>query len=305
MRHLLCYLNGSFVTEDQARIHAGDLGLARGYAVFDYLRTYQGRPFYLKEHLLRLSYSAKEIDLSLPKTLDEIQEIIEFLLEKNSPGEFGIKIIITGGISPDQLLPAGSSSLIVLVYPFKPYPIELYTNGIKAVTTHLTRSMPKSKTLQYIPAIIALQKGRLENAMEALFLNSKKEILEATTSNFFAFKNGCLVTVDSEEILFGITREVVLNVARPHFDIRTVAVQYDEIGTLDEAFITSSNREILPVICIDKQMIGDGKVGPKTRFLMDQFREYTVKADWPSLNIERYQFDFKEVPAESLLSDLL
>jgi len=299
MRHLLCYVNGSFVTEDQAWMHASDLGMVTGYAVFDYLRTYQGRPFYLKEHLLRLGYSAKEIGLLLPKTLDEIQEIVAFLLEKNGPGEFGIKIIVTGGISPDQLMPAGSSSLIVLVYPFKAYPKEWYTHGIKAVTTDLSRSIPKSKTLQYIPAIIALQKGRLENAMEALFLNSKKEILEATTSNFFAFKNGALVTVDTEEILFGITREVVLNVAKPHFEIRTQAVQYEEIASLEEAFITSSNKEILPVVCIDKHIIGEGKVGPKTRYLMDLFHEYTAKGNWPPLDIERYQM------VKHVLSDLV
>lgn len=288
MQKLMCYINGSFVTEDQVWIHAADLGLVRGYAVFDYLRTYQGRPFYMKEHLLRLCYSAKEIGLSVPKTVSEMQEIIESLLQKNPPGEFGIKVILTGGMSADQLIPEDQPSLIVLMYPFKPFPKDFYTNGIKAVTTHLSRSIPKSKTLQYIPAIIALQKGRLENAMEALFLNSKNEILEATTSNFFAFKNGSLITLDSEEILFGITREVVLNLARPHFEIRTEAVPYQEIGLLEEAFITSSNKEILPIACIDQQVVGDGKVGPRTRFLMDKFSAFTACADWPPLNIERY-----------------
>jgi branched-chain amino acid aminotransferase len=299
MQKLLCYVNGTFVTEDQAKIHAADLGLVRGYAVFDYLRTYEGRPFHLKEHLLRLHYSAKEIGLALPKTLSEIQEIIEQLLKENGPGEFGIKILVTGGMSPDQLMPAEYSSLIVLMYPFTPYPENLYTNGIKAVTTPLLRSIPKSKTLQYTPAIIALKKGRLENALEALFLNSKNEILEATTSNFFAFKNGVLVTLDSEEILFGITREIVLRLAKPHFEIKTSAISYQEIGALEEAFITSSNKEILPLVHIDRYCIGEGQVGQKTRFLMDKFRAYAASGGWPELNIERYELkpDAREAPS--------
>lgn len=167
------YINGVYTQQEQAKISVLDLGLVRGYGVFDYLRTYQGRPFHLQDHLLRLRYSAEEIGLELSHTLPEIQEIVETLLKETSYPESSIKIIATGGISPDQLLPQERPSLIVSVYPFSFFPTDFFVSGINATTTNLGRSVPKSKTIQYIPAIIALQKGRKKNAQRGSF--SKRE----------------------------------------------------------------------------------------------------------------------------------
>ncbi|HEY5259253.1 MAG TPA: aminotransferase class IV, partial [Rhabdochlamydiaceae bacterium] len=153
------YVNGHFVQESEAKISVLDLGLLRGFGVFDYLRTYHGKPFHLKEHLERLSYSAEQIGLHLPYALSEVEGIIVQLLEKNGYPESSIKIVLTGGVSADQLFPDQKSSLIILVYPLKPFPESCYTQGIKVTTTTLARSIPTSKTLQYTPAIIALQQA--------------------------------------------------------------------------------------------------------------------------------------------------
>ncbi len=284
------YIDGAYVSEEQAKISVLDLGLIRGFGVFDYLRTYRGRPFHLWDHLQRLNYSATQIGLHLPHSLHEIQNIIETLLQTNNYPESSIKIMITGGQSPDQLIPEGVGSLYILVYPFQPLTPEHHAQGIKTITTPLNRSIPTSKTLQYIPAIMALRKGRTEQAKEALYLNAAKEILEATTSNFFAFtKQGTLVTAASEEILFGITREVVLKLAKDHFPIEPRPLAYDEIKDLSEAFITSSNKEILPVTQIDHLNIAHSFPGKQTQFLMNLFTEYCQQGAWDPLNIARYQ----------------
>jgi branched-chain amino acid aminotransferase len=141
-----------------------------------------------------------------------------------------------------------------------------------------------------------MQSAGAYNAHEALYLNAKEEILEATTSNFFAIKNGTLYTCTSEEVLVGITREVVLKLTTPHFPLETRALHYSEINEIDEAFITASNKEVMPVVRIDSIQVGDGKVGPKTKQIMELFRNYTQESDWPPLNIPRYSTALDTVP---------
>lgn len=269
LEKMLTYLNGAYLREEEAKIPVSDLGLLRGYGVFDYLRTYNGQPFRLWDHLLRLKSSAEQIGLHMPNTLEEIQQIVEELLEKNGFKESSIKIIVTGGISADQLLPEKKSSLIIMVYPFKPFPKEHYNKGIKVISTRNLRPFPAAKTTNYISAIFALQKAREKGAQDALYVNAQEQILETTTSNFFGFKDGVLITSASEEILMGITREVVLSLDLFPTEIRPIL--YSE--KLDEAFITSSNKEILPVVQIDEMIIGQGIVGKNTKLIMSAFQD--------------------------------
>lgn len=268
-QEMLTYLNGTYLRDEEAKIPVSDLGLVRGYGVFDYLRTYNGQPFRLWDHLLRLKSSAEQIGLHVPNTLEEIQKIVEELLEKNGYKESSIKIIVTGGISADQLLPEKKSSLIIMVYPFKAFPKEHYNKGIKIISTRNLRPFPAAKTTNYIAAIFALQQAREKGAQDALYVNAQEQILETTTSNFFGFKDGVLITSASDEILLGITREVVLSLALFPIEIRPIL--YSE--KLDEAFITSSNKEIVPVVQIDEMIIGKGVVGENTKKVMSSFQD--------------------------------
>ena len=283
------YLNGQYVKEEDAKISILDLAVLRGLGVFDYLRTYSGRPFHLWDHLQRLKYSAEHVGLTLPNSLSEIQEIVHRVQKLNSLSEASIKLLITGGISADQFTPHSCSNLIVFAYPLSSYPQHFFSEGIKVITTRLHRSLPTSKTTQYIPAIVSMQRGKSENAQEVLYLNARDEILEATTSNFFAFKNDLLYTCCSDEVLIGITREVVLKLSSSHFPIEKRALSYAEIPEMQEAFITASNKEVMPVTQIDGMRIGNGKVGPRTQQIMKLFRTYTESSDWPLLNIPRYK----------------
>jgi branched-chain amino acid aminotransferase len=282
------YVNGRYLRKEEAALSVLDLGILRGFGVFEYLRTYRGRPFHLEEHLLRLRYSAEQLGLTLPASFEELRAIIETLQKHNQLTEASFKLIVTGGISEDQFTPQNKPSLIVIAYPLKAYPKECFTQGIGVVTTPLTRSFPAVKTTHYAPAIVALEQGKALGAKEALYVNAKGELLEATTSNFFAFKGGKLYTCDSEEILFGVTREVVLRLAQKEYDIERTPLRISEISECEEAFITASNKEIMPVVRIDTTRIGTGVVGPHTQRLMDQFRNYTEQLHWPFLPIGRH-----------------
>jgi len=263
------YINGKFFSEKEAQISPFDLGFLRGCGVFEYFRTYEKYPFLLQKRLKRLQNAAKEIGISLRLPLDEIKNLVYTLIKKNGFSESAIRIIATKGISVDGLTPKGESSLIITTTPFQPYSKAYYEKGIRAITTHHKRTLPHIKSLNYLPALLALEEAKAENAQEALYLNEKGEILEGTTSNFFAFKNDTLITANTDHILPGMTRGVVLDLAREHFPI---LLDSPVVSGMGEAFITSSLKEIVPVVAIDGKKIGTGKPGKNTQFLMELFR---------------------------------
>lgn len=283
------YINGEFVKESDAKISILDLSVVRGYGVFDYMRTYQGRPFHLREHLNRLQFSCSCIGINLPCSLDKIETAIFELLRINNFPVSSIKIVVTGGISPDQFTPEDNSGLAIMVYPLKPFPSEWYSHGVRVITTSLQRPVPVSKTLVYLPAILALKEAKKQGAVEALYLNPQKEILEATTSNFFAFIGDMLVTPCIDEVLQGITREVVIRIAQEKYPLVERRIPYAEVPAFQEAFIVSSNKEIVPVTQIDDYIIGSGTPGPRTKELMKLFQSYTDSQSWAPLTITRYE----------------
>lgn len=281
------YINGIYVPESEAKLSVFDLSILRGFGVFDYLRTYKKRPFHLWDHLERLHYSAKNLGLKIPCSLTEIAKIINRLIALNQLEEAGIKIIVTGGVSSDQFTPQ-AASLIILACPLVSYHSRFYTKGISAITTSLTRSFPMLKTTQYAPAIVTLKTHANHQAEEAIYLNRNQELLEATTSNFFCFKKNVLYTCNSNEILLGITREIVLKLAASRFPIQLRPITYKELSTIDEAFVTASNKEVMPITQIDNHLIGTGEVGPKTKELIQSFQDYTKQEHWEALSILRH-----------------
>ena len=145
-----------------------------------------------------------------------------------------------------------------------------------------------SKTIQYTPAIVAMQRAKGLNPQEILYINEQNQMLEGATSNFFAFKKGVLHTCTSDEVLVGITREVVLRLAETRFPIETTPLTLAELSEVDEAFVTASTKEIMPVVQIDGEKKGDGNVGIKTIEIMRLFRDYTGLNEWPALQIPRH-----------------
>lgn len=267
------YIDGEFVREEDATIAASDLSVLRGYGVFDYMRTYNGHPFYLDAHLDRLNNSARLIGLKLPHPQEEIRQIIMDTIARNNHEEYNVRIVVTGGSSPDNIIPVGESRLLVYITPFKPMPQEWYTEGIKVVTEHSERAIPQAKTINYIPAIIALNRASQVNALDAIYITPEGHVLEGTTTNIFAFFGDTLVTA-GEGILHGITRKVVLELAAQQFTVETRALTLDELLKADEVFLTSSNKEVCPIRQVDETVYP--APGPNTQRLMATFSEYAA-----------------------------
>lgn len=274
MTGLISYINGTYLPAAAACLPLNDLGLLRGYGVFDYLRTYNGVPFRLREHLGRLQTSARLIGLDLPWSTDELEGIVYEILRRNELPEAGIRLVVTGGPSADSIMPSGEPTLIVTVAPItEPQAID-FEQGVKVVTARIERFLPHAKTLNYISAIMALGQARRENAVEALYVDERDHVLEGTRTNFFAFQAGKLLT-PCDGVLDGITRNVVLELAQGHLETMLRPIDYGEIATFEEAFMTSTTKEVMPIVQIDDQVIGSGKPGPNTRLLMELFRGFT------------------------------
>lgn len=247
----LVYLDGQIIPESEAKISAFDLSILRGYGVFDFLRTYQKRPFHLWDHLKRFEASANEIEIPMPLSLPEVAEVIEKLLQKAPYPEANIKVFLTGGYSPDQYLPQGNPTFFATVYPVIDFPESLYEQGVSLVTQVYERPYPTCKSIHYLPAIVGIRRAQRQGANDVLFISHKNEVLETGTANFFAIKDDKVIT-SGEGIIFGITRQVVLKLLHKRgICVEERAIALSEMSSFDGAFITSSTREVVFVSQVD------------------------------------------------------
>jgi branched-chain amino acid aminotransferase len=269
------YVDGRYIPEDRAVLPVKDLGLLRGYGVFDFLRTYHRRPFLLEEHVARLAQSAAYMELPLPCDEKAIIDAALETLERNSGlAEANIRLVVTGGDSEDAITPSDHTRLLIMVTEAHPCPAQWYHDGAAVSTTRDERYLPRAKSTNYLPAILALSRARRQGAMESIYVDRNGRLLEGTTSNFFAFIDGTLIT-PGDAVLLGITRKVILQLAEGRFAIEIRDIRQEDIARMDEAFITASNKEVVPVVRMDEHTIGSGRPGDQTRRIMQWFAEYT------------------------------
>ncbi len=271
------YVDGKFVSSDKAVIPVDDLAVLRGYGVCDIMRTYNGKPYFLKDHIHRLENSAREIGLSLPWQTKEITDIVLETLNRNQiTDEANIRIVITGGSSSDFFYPQGNPRMIVMITDLKKLPDSWYEKGVKVITYPLERSMPDAKVISYIPAAMALKKAKETGAIEAIYINRKQEALEGTTSNLFAFFSDTLVT-PRDGVLKGITRKAILAIAKDSYITEERPMPLDRLMDADEVFISGTNKCIVPVVQIDDKKIGAGTPGPKTKKLIAELEKHALE----------------------------
>ena len=273
------YIGGQWVHPDKATISIHDMAVLRGYSVFESLRTYNHRPFHLAEHLERLYRSAILIEMEIPWSSKQLAGIVREIITRNTYQHAAIRLLVTGGESEDGILPSGNPLLVVLITPLGERDMERFARGSKLITTKLQRISPEAKTANYIAAVRALKEASRRNAADALFVNEREHVLEATRSNFFIFRGDTLVT-PRRGILIGITRNIVLELAQSLFVVEERPILLEELALADEAFITSSAKEITPVVQIDDLIIGDGKPGPRTYQLEQRFIEMVERGEF-------------------------
>lgn len=285
MGTLLSYARGTYVPTEQLALPFMDdiLGTLRGYRIFTAARTVRGKVFHLDDHINRLYESAAEIYMDLPHTKEELRRIVEETVAKNSKdaeGDFLIEILFSGGKGDSYgFTPIGVADLYVIALPIKVWPRELYEKGIALASYTYERQFSSVKLPNYIGGVIAHKTiVKQHNAQDALFVGvvAPHYILEGTTFNFSLISDKILYTHPFDGAVFpGITLDIGLRLAREkNILIKRERLPYEALRSADEAFITSSFRNIMPVSRVDDIVVGAGAPGAMTLSLISAFDEY-------------------------------
>lgn len=265
-----CFSANQILPTGAASVHPLDIGLIRGYAIFDFFRTENFQPLFLESYLDRFMASAKNTYLSLGLGREELKNIIFTLIEKNELEQGGVRMILTGGISDNNFSPT-EGGLFIFCEELKMPSTKKYEQGIKLLSEEYVRPLAAIKTTNYtLP--VWLSAGWKEQAAEDVIYHFAGIVSESSRSNIFMIKNGEVATPKSN-ILRGVTRKNVLALLE-HPQERDISLT--ELLNADEVFMTSTTKRILPVTQIDGTLIKNGRPGPLTQMLIDKFRQLEI-----------------------------
>lgn len=267
------FQHGKIIRQDKAKVSPLDIGLLRGYAVYDGMTMTVGKVVCFRDHYNRFKTSAKTIGLAFPYSTSYLEQICTQLYQKNKYKRMNIRAILSGGETRAGILPTGPE-LTLLSEEWVALPKAVYQKGAKLITHEYKRFMPSIKTTHYTIAVM-LQKERIRaKAIEILYTDHGRA-LECSTSNIFMVKGDTLIT-PTADILHGITRKIVLGLDHGlRVEEREVSVA--ELLAADEVFITSSFKDVVPVVTIDDKKIGGGEVGRETKKIIDLFKVFLEK----------------------------
>lgn len=275
-------IDGRMYGEHDATVSVFDHGFLFGEGVYEVLRTYDQRPCLYPEHMARLRASADRIALACPVSDAEMLERIRATITAAAlPGEAYVRLLLTRGVGEMVYDPAACPvpTLVIIVKPHVEPPAAVFDAGVRLALVAVVRNLPASvnpaiKSNNLLNNVLAMQEAYSRGGFEALMKNHRGELCECAQSNVFIVREGALWTPPAEAgLLVGITRGFVLELAEAlGLPVHEVALPEAALDTADEAFITSTTREIVPVVAVDARTIGDGAPGPITRRLMDAFR---------------------------------
>lgn len=286
---MLIYIDGKFLPADLAKVSVFDHGFLYGDGVFEGVRAYNGRVFRLKEHLDRLYDSAKTIDLKPPITQEEMGEVICEVLRRNNLDDAYIRPIISRGHGDLGLDPrkCPKPTVVVIATSWGAMYGDLYDKGLKAITVSVRRNPaealpPNVKSLNYLNNILAKIEANYKGGDEAIFFDTNGYVSEGSGDNLYVVKNGEILTPQTLNNLRGITRMVVLEIAKSlGIPVRETNLGYFDLYSADEVICTGTAAEVAPITWIDGRVIGNGRPGPVTRQLMAAFRVVTEKEGYP------------------------
>lgn len=271
------FLNGEVVEEADACVSVYDHGFLYGDGIYETMRSYEGVVFMIDRHLERLGHSASLIKLDLPDR-SFLRDAIHRTMESNGLTEAYIRITVSRGMGPIGLDPGlcREPTVVVITEELRGYPEAYYREGARLVLARTRRNLvealnPGIKSLNFLNNILAKTEAVERGAAEAVMLNSDGYIAEGTVSNIFFLSKGRLCTPSRDVgILEGITREVVINVARAD-GVGVVEGMFrpEDVFQAEEVFFTNTTGEIIPVSQFEESAY---PVGPVSRRLHDLYR---------------------------------
>ncbi len=279
------YIDGRFYPKEEARISVFDHGFLYGDGVFEGIRAYNGRVWKLDEHLVRLYESAKTLMLDIPLSMDEMRETVLETTRRNGLRDAYIRLVVSRGAGDLGLDPrkCPRASIVVIADTITLYPEAVYREGMRVVTVATRRNQnealsPRVKSLNYLNSILAKLEANHLGYPEVLLMNSEGFITEGSGDNIFVYRRGTLMTPpNTSGILEGITRGVILEIAREAgIPVAETDFTRHDLYTADEAFLTGTAAEAIPLVEADGRAIGTGKPGAVT---LDLIRAFRAKAE--------------------------
>ncbi len=284
-------VNGQVFDREHAVISVFDHGFLYGEGVYETLRTYAGRPFLLERHMSRLRRSAAM--LALPVPLTDVEISARFVETMRAAGLGGassgggdkaayIRILVTRGIGDLSYDPAATPtpSIVVIVKPHDEIAPDVYERGVKVALVATVRNHPGSvnpliKSNNLLNSALAMQEAVKRGAFEGVMRNYRGELAECSTANLFVVKSGAALTPPIDVgLLAGITREFLFEIAaEAGIPMREQVLKDDDLFGADEAFLTSTTREIVPIVQVDERAVGSGRPGNVTKRLLAAFRK--------------------------------
>ena len=267
------FVSGHWVDSSEATIPLSDLSIGRGLALFESIRTYNGNPFRLDDHISRIIASAESSRFEAVPSREEIASIVVSGIEKNLDelGDMVVKIILTAG---DGVMGKyGNCRLVARFDPVSTIEQSKYDSGIKLLSYGGPRFLAAHKNTDYFSAGLGLMEAREKGFDDIVYRDSKDRVYEISTGNLFVVKGRELIT-SKNDILPGITRKIVLGeiAEKLGFDVSERNLTYQELVSADEAFVTGSIKEILSVTQVDDNMIGTS-CGPITHEIAAGYQE--------------------------------
>lgn len=258
--------NNQIIPAQNAKVPITDLGVIRGYGVFDVAIAFFDHIHRINDHLKRFFYSAKTLGLKPPYGLNTIADLTQRLVKKNNYSYSSVKWILTGGESADGKT-VTTPSFFILNEPAKDFPLAYYTKGVKIITADHMKEFPNIKSTNYQFAYLSYPHMKKVGAFELIYA-PRGQILEGLTSNIFIVKDNIVIT-PKKDILSGITRQEVIELSLLNgLAIVQRSIKLQELYSADEVFITASLKKIMPVVRVDNKTISTGKPGIITKELI-------------------------------------
>lgn len=273
--HMLVYINGQFLPEEQASLQISDLSIQRGYGIFDFFRTKDHVPLFIDDYLDRFYNSASGLRLDVALTRDELKKVIHQLMNKNNLKESGIRILLTGGYSSDSYTP-GKPNLVIIEQPLVLPSKEDFLKGINIITHEYQRDLPGIKSINYLVAVWLQSKMQELQASDIVY-HKNGIVSEMPRANIFIVDQQGNIITPSRNMLCGITRKKLISIIKNDYGFQERDLRVDELITAKEVFMTNTTRRIFPIVKIDGNIISDGKPGKITISLRDRFLELEQK----------------------------
>lgn len=274
------YLNGELVDADAARLSVFDTAVQHGVGLFETLPIYKGKTFRLNDHVARLKDSAATLGMVTGGEVEDFEEAVGQLLAANELTDARVRITVTGGSArigihvgsrgrPATLITAGRPQIL---------PDELYRDGVRVLLSDYrvspTDPIARHKTVSYLPRLIALRGAQQSQLADAIAFTTDGHLASGSMTNVFLISDDVLLTPSLDlPIVPGLARKGVIELAKQlQIKVREGAFSLKDVLSAQEMFLTNSIVQVLPVIAIERHLVGEGRVGPLTRTLLQEYR---------------------------------